>query len=171
MYTGFNSYIWTCCTGSSNGHNDNWFDGMKRAAFFLAVFIITYLLCAMLGGCRSVKIIENATVKHDTCYVDRLQRDSIHVHDSIYMKEWMCGDTVYQWRDRWHTKWREKLVHDSIYISKTDTVKVVETVAGEPQRTELTWWQKTRIHAGDVFMGIMGVLMIIGILRLRMKFI
>ena len=118
-----------------------------------------------------MKIIENATVKHDTCYVDRLQRDSIHVHDSIYMKEWMSGDTVYQWRDRWHTKWREKLVHDSIYLSKTDTVKVVETVAGEPQRTELTWWQKTRIHAGEVFMGIMGILIIIGIMRLRRKFI
>ena len=95
---------------------------MKRILLFLVVLLMV--------GCSSPKIIENTIVKTDTCYIERWQRDSIHVHDSIYVKEYVSGDTVRIVTDRWHERWRERIVRDTTYISRCDTVQVtkVETI-------------------------------------------
>lgn len=50
--------------------------------------------------------------------------DSVHVHDSIYVRE--AGDTVFI--DRWHTRWRDRTVHDTVKEHSTDTVVLTETV-------------------------------------------
>lgn len=55
-----------------------------------------------------------------------------------------------------------------------DTVEVrdsipypVEVVRKVP--TELTWWQKTRLHLGELMLGVVGVLITIGIIRIKKK--
>ena len=49
----------------------------------------------LLAGCRSVRYVEVEKVKTDTTYVTKLHRDSIFKHDSIYVHEWLRGDTVF----------------------------------------------------------------------------
>ena len=46
----------------------------------------------------------------------------------------MKGDTVYRDVDRWHTKYIEKQVHDTMYISKTDSVPVPYPVIKEVEK-------------------------------------
>ena len=58
--------------------------------------------------------------KHDSIYFTKVQFDSIYAHDSISYKE--KGDMVIM--ERWHTKYKEKQVHDTIYQSKVDSVRV-----------------------------------------------
>ena len=84
------------------------------------IYILTMLLSigAWLVSCNSIKYVPIETVKINTEYRDRWLRDSIHVHDSIFM--FMKGDTVF--RDRWHVEYRNKLVYDTTYINRTDSI-------------------------------------------------
>ncbi len=59
----------------------------------------------------------NSTANHITA---QIQRDSIYIHDSIFVH--IRADTVYL--EKWHTRWCEK------EITRTDTVQV-ETIKTE----------------------------------------
>ena len=112
----------------------------------LFIASLLMLLLTIITGC-SPKIIEHEIVKHDTTYVEKLCRDSIYMHDSIYVHEYTQGDTVYRERDRWHYAWRDRLVHDSIYIAQRDTI--TNTEIREVER-ELSGWQWFQIWAGRI---------------------
>ena len=108
---------------------NNWFHFHKFVWFLLAVVV--------LSGCtttRYIPIIEHAT---DTLVQRVVERDSIHVHDSIHV--WEKGDTVTI--ERWHTQYRDRWHHDSIYIAHHDTIPqpypVTEYVARK--RTTFEW--------------------------------
>lgn len=123
-------------------------DEMLRAfikaigTIFAFVFII--VLIAMLTSCKTRTVVVE-TVRTDTTYITKHQRDSIHVHDSIRIHE--AGDTVRI--DRWHTKYIESIKHDTTYIAKTDSVPVPYPVEVKVPR-ELSWWQKTLQRTGGI---------------------
>lgn len=138
-------------TMTFNNPNDNW---RKRQDYYdrrdsesgevIKQIVKTLLVClafALLGwllsGCTTTKyvpVIEHAT---DTLVQRVVERDSIHVHDSIRVSE--KGDTVTI--ERWHTQYRDRWHHDSIYIAKHDTIPqpypVTEYV--ERKRTKFEW--------------------------------
>ena len=86
--------------------------------FYLIAFAVGVLLCALLGSCTTTEYIPVIEHRTDTLIQTKVQHDSIHIHDSIHVTE--KGDTVKI--EKWHTKYIEKHVHDTTYISKTDTV-------------------------------------------------
>ena len=94
----------------------------------IVIGMIAVALITLFCGCKTVtKIVEVEKVRTDTTYITKHQRDSIHVHDSVYLHEYTRGDTVYIEKVRWRTDIKEKLRIDTIYMSKTDTVKVAKT--------------------------------------------
>ena len=112
-------------------------------------FVIMLGLCAMCSSCTTTQYIPVIEHHTDTLTVTKYERDSIYVHDSTTVKE--KGDTVII--ERWHTQYRDRWYHDSIYVSKTDTVPApypVETI--KEVEKELSWWQQTQMYAGDVLM-------------------
>ena len=112
--------------------------------YMLIVFMVGLILIA-LGGCRSVKYIPVETIKHDSIYITQHQRDSIYLHDSIFHKE--KGDTILI--EKWHTKYIEKQVHDTLIQIERDTIPQPYPYEVEvPAR--LSWWQKTSMHVGEV---------------------
>lgn len=109
---------------------NTWFHFHKFVWFLLVAVVV-------LSGCtttRYIPVIEHAT---DTLVQRVVERDSIHVHDSI--RVWEKGDTITI--DRWHTQYRDRWHHDSIYIAKHDTVPqpypVTEYV--ERSRSKFEW--------------------------------
>lgn len=126
------------------------------------------LVVVVLTGCKTKeRVVEH--YKHDTLTVDRWQRDSIFIetlkHDSVTIKE--KGDTVLieKWHTQWRDRWRDREVHDSIYISKTDTLTVVQTAESQP----LTKWQKFRIKLANVLLWVVGIGIAWGIFRIVKK--
>ena len=159
--------------------NDEWIDdfcneeeeGMRGCLCAIGYIIIFWLLlglCVLCSGCKSVKYINVPEVHTDTIYINKVTRDSIWLHDSIHVVEKQIGDTVYLLHDRWHTKYVESIKHDTIYESHTDSV-VVPYPVEVPVEKPLTWWQKTRIHCGDLLLIVAVGMIIIGIIRLKMK--
>lgn len=115
-----------------------------RAIGMIFAFVLILFFITLLTSCKTRTVVVE-TVRTDTNYVAKHFRDSIWLHDSIHIKE--GGDTV--WIERWHTKYREKQVHDTTYISKTDSVPIPYPVEVKVPR-ELSWWQKALQRTGGI---------------------
>ena len=103
-------------------------------AWMIAYIISACVIALIFCGCKA-KIVTVEKVRVDTTYITKLKRDSMHIHDSIFVNQWQKGDTVYQVRDRWHAEWRDRLLHDTIYKSIVDSVPIpypVEKIVEKP---------------------------------------
>jgi len=96
-------------------------------------------LLFVIYSCRTVKYVPVETVKVDTTYINKLQRDSIYMLDSVYVKE--KGDTVLI--EKYKYLYRDKLVRDTMYISKADSIQ-----EPYPVEKELTKWQHLQMDFG-----------------------
>ena len=120
-------------------------NGIVAALYTALAAIIALLIALFFGSCRSVRIVEKEVIKKDTLVSTQIQRDSIYVNDSIYIREVIAGDTVKITTDRWHTQWRDRILYDSIYIAQRDTVRVTD-IKEVPRK--LSGWQWFQIWAG-----------------------
>lgn len=128
----------------------------------VGIFVVALL--ALFTGCKTVEYVQVPEYHTDTLIVNKVQRDSIHIRDSMYVE--VKGDTVRI--DRWHTKFIEKLLHDTCYQSKTDTVPVPYPVEKKVEK-QLSWWQQTQMYAGDVLLLLLMGGAVYGIIKLRHK--
>ena len=107
------------------------------------VIILGLLVLWALCSCTKTEYITVEKVRTDTTYINKVQRDSIYLHDSTFVK--VAGDTV--WIERWHTKWQNHLEHDTVYKARTDSVPVPYPVTKYVEK-KLSWFQKTLIGVG-----------------------
>ena len=102
----------------------------RRTAFVLLLL----LFCA---GC-SPKIVERVVVQHDTTTVHH--RDTTYRRDSVWLKEWVKGDTVFieKYKDRYvfRDRWR-----DSVSVREVHDTTAVEVKVEKP----LSWGQQAKI--------------------------
>lgn len=104
----------------------------------LAPFMcLLFVICNC--SCRTVKYVPVETIKVDTTYINKLQRDSIYMLDSVYVKE--KGDTFFI--EKYKYLYRDKLIRDTLYMAKTDSIQVPY-----PVEKELTRWQQFRMDFG-----------------------
>lgn len=101
--------------------------------------IVTAIVCIFLAGC-SPKIIEKVRTEYITETVHH--RDTTYSRDSIYIREWMKGDTVYldRYRDRYIYRDRWK---DSVKVVEVHDTTSVQVKVDKP----LSWSQKAKIGA------------------------
>ena len=109
------------------------------------MFSIIILLASAICSCRSVKYVPVETVRSDTLYVNRLQRDSVYVADSVFVRE--KGDTVRIVRTRYVDRWRVRT--DTLRMVSNDTIRVPY-----PVEKELTRWQRVKLDAGGIAIGV-----------------
>ena len=136
----------------------------RSCGISLVGIIIWVILSLLLSGCTTTKYIPVETIKTDTVYQAKIKRDSVYLHDSVYVKEWQKGDTIFRYRDRWHTKYVEKEVHDTLYQSRVDSIAVPY-----PVEKELTWWQAKKIEFGELSMLIMAGLLCFVVIKHKIK--
>jgi hypothetical protein len=110
-------------------------------------------------------VIEKEIIKTDTVNTTKLRIDSIYINDSIYIREFTQGDTVHITTDRWHTRWRDRILYDSIYIAQRDTVTV--TTTKEVPR-KLNGWQWFQIWAGRL--ALLAIALAAGVVIIRRRF-
>lgn len=125
----------------------------------VCLIIFALIIMMIVSSCTTTRYVSVIQHRTDTVQITKQQRDSIWLHDSIYMHEYQKGDTCYIMRDRWHTKYIENILHDTTYISKRDTIPCPYPVEVEVEK-KLTWWQRFRLSMANV---ILWVLLICGI--------
>lgn len=128
-------------------------------------YLFVSALLLVTASCTTTKYVPVIEHHTDTLRLSSNIRDSIYLHDSTIVRE--KGDTVLM--ERWHTRFREKLVHDTLYQSRTDSVPAPYPVEVEVEK-KLTWWQQTRLHLANIVLWLIGaaiVWWIGGVIRKR----
>ena len=114
----------------------------------------------MVVSCRSVKYVPVETVKTDSVYVNKVQRDSIRLQDSIFV--FVKGDTVRI--EKYKYLYRDRVVVDTVYKAQCDTIRVPY-----PVEKPLTRWQRWKQEVGGFAMAGITVLLAVGIFRIVRK--
>ena len=125
---------------------------MSMRAWRLPVLV---LLTAVLHAGCSPRIVERVVVQKDTVQVHH--RDTTFRRDSVYIREWMKGDTVYieKYKDRYvfRDRWRDSVAVrvDSVTVERVKEVKVEKP---------LSWSQRAKIGAFPwVLLALIGALL------------
>lgn len=136
--------------------------------------LIACVIISMLFGCKTTRYVPVESVRteykdrvvavHDTVRDSVLMLNDVYRHDSVSVM--LRGDTVYV--ERWHTLLqssslqnraeRSKVAHDTLYVTRTDSVRVPV-----PVERKLTKWEKTKMDFGTVAMVISAMAIIAGI--------
>lgn len=107
------------------------------------------LACLLLAGCKTTKYVPVPSVSVDSVYVDRWLRDSVYLHDSVFVNHYSKGDTVfvdkvvtkYKYKDRWR--------YDTVAIVRVDSVQVPY-----PVEKQLTKWEEIKHGFQWFFIGV-----------------
>ena len=134
--------------------------GCLHGLFYIVAVGIAFAVCALFGSCTTTKYVPVIEHRTDTLIQTNLQHDSIYVHDSIMVSQ--QGDTVRI--EKWHTKYVEREVHDTTYISKTDSIPKPYPVVQEVP-AQLTWWQQTRLYLANILLWALGISIVIYIIK------
>lgn len=132
---------------------------MKKAIIILAAV-------AMFAGCRTTKYVTVPEHHTDTVYQLKQMRDSIYLHDSTFVREYVRGDTVRIVTEMWHIRDRDRWRTDTVYRSRVDSVPVPYEVVREVAKP-LTWWQRARIHMGELLLALIAAAAGFGLWRLK----
>ena len=124
--------------------------------------ITIILLASAIWSCRSVKYVPVETVKTDSVYVNKVQRDSIRLQDSIFV--FVKGDTVRI--EKYKYLYRDRAVVDTVYKVQCDTIRVPY-----PVEKPLTRWQKWKLDLGGFAMAgiVVTVLVVVGRMVYKLK--
>lgn len=126
------------------------------------------LICLVVAAvsCRSVKTVtvEVPVYVHDTTEKTKYVHDSTVIENTI--KEYIKGDTCFI--ERWHTKYRDREVHDTTYIFKEVPVEVPTTETVYVDK-DLTWLQRTLIGCGVLFIASFVVCIFVLVLGLKKR--
>lgn len=115
-----------------------------------AIVVAWIMIIAMCCSC-STQYVPVETVRYDSVFLARIQKDSIFVQDSVFIKE--KGDTVFV--DKFKYIYRHIIKIDTVYVEHRDSIQVPY-----PVEKKLTRWQQLKINAGGYFLA---VLMLIGL--------
>lgn len=165
MYDYWDEYEWLHHAG---GDEEAERKGCIGPILFVLAFWALLFLCILFGSCKSVRYVTVPVTHIDTLIIAKQQRDSIYLKDSTHVSEQQRGDTIFLKITKWRTEYRDRMVHDTIYQATHDTIPQPYPVEVKVEKP-LSWWQKTRIHCGEALLVILGVLIIIGIVKLKTK--
>ena len=126
---------------------------MKSKLFMILLAIL------MLTGCRSVEYVTVEKVRTDTTYITKHQRDSIWLHDSVIVSE--KGDTIRI--EKWHTKFIEKVSHDTTYVATHDTIPQPYPVKEYIEKP------LSKMEKALIFVGIISLMAIIIFIGMKLK--
>lgn len=106
---------------------------MKRKN--LTTLLLFFILTIYISGCKS-KAFYIPVESTKTEYVNVIQRDSIHLYDSIFIKE--KNDTVFYTKYKY--LYQNKFRTDTII--KIDSIQIPYPVVESVEVNKLTWYQK-----------------------------
>ena len=130
---------------------DNEYTRYEGCASAVAVIIALVVLALVCFSCKTRYITnteykEVPVVMHDTVAKNIWRIDTTIVKDSVYFA--IKGDTVF--KERYNTKWRIKIAHDTINKVVEKPVEVLRTsIKTETKEVNrLYWWQNVLILLG-----------------------
>ena len=131
--------------------DDKEYTRYEGCASAVAVIISLVVLALVCFSCKTRYITETEykevpVVMHDTIAQNIWRIDTTIVKDSVYFA--IKGDTIY--KERYNTKWRIKMAHDTInkVVEKPVEVLRTSTKTETKEVNRIYWWQKVLMIIG-----------------------
>lgn len=121
-----------------------------RLSLVLAILVV-------LTGCKSIEYVpvEKVVTQVDSIYINKVQVDSIFERDSIFVNQYIKGDTVYCDKVSYVYRYRDKLRIDTLHHWNVDSVLMNHTRIVEVEKPPTIW--QSFIH----YLGILGFAVIV----------
>ena len=140
-----------CKDTKKSNMEDKEYTRYEGCASAVAVIIALVVLALVCFSCKTRYITQTdykevPVVMHDTIAKNIWRIDTTIVKDSVYFA--VKGDTIF--KERYNTKWRIKVAHDTINKVVEKPVEVIrQSVKTETKEVNrLYWWQKVLILIG-----------------------
>ena len=95
---------------------------------YITLFIML-LVGLALTSCRTREQAFSQVVQQvrtDTLRIFKLRADTLHLHDSVFVREQLVGDTIRIEKHHWHTAYQTRVLRDTVFATRTDTLRIVE---------------------------------------------
>ena len=121
--------------------------------------VVLIAVVALMCSCKT-QYVPVETVRVETERVVDIQRGSIYVLDSVFVRE--KTDTVFV--TRWRVEYKEALRIDTLNIERIDTLNTIVEV-----EKKLTKWQRTKMDVGAGVLCAVPMLIAVGLFLLYRK--
>ena len=103
-------------------------------------------------GCRT-EYVSLEVVKRDSVFIASLDRDSIFVRDSVFVRE--KGDTVYKYKNKYVYVYKNLVDTFTVYRDREIEVPV-------PVERKLSWWERMKMEYAEWIIGVlMGIVLLL----------
>lgn len=127
--------------------------------------ILIFALCGVLCSCRSVRYVEVPRVSRDTLRVVQVETRLDSVRDSIFLREFVRGDTVYRVKYIERLRWRDRWRVDTVQAVRVDSVGVPYPVERKVSR-----WNKVRYIWRGAAVGLVLAAVAVTVVWLRRRY-
>jgi hypothetical protein len=120
--------------------------------------MVALIILSLLIGCRTYVPVENVVT--EVVKELEIQRDSVFVHDSVFVRQ--ANDTIYL--TRWRVEYREALRVDTLHIVERDSINHIIEV-----EKKLTKMQELKMDIGAGVMWAVPIVLILYIVYRKLK--
>ena len=122
--------------------------------------IVAWIMIITLCTSCSTQYIPVESVRYDSVFIAKLQKDSIFVHDSVSIR--VKPDTVF--KDKFKFVYKYVLLRDTMLTMRTDSIPVPV-----PVEKKRTWWEQTKIDVGGYAVAIIIIYILYRLMRWIIK--
>lgn len=109
----------------------------------LAVAVMLWVLGLSLSGCSRTVYVPVEKVRTDTVFRSAASVDTTYLRDSIHVEIHARADTVFVTKYKEHVRWRDRVMTDTVYATRTDSVAVPY-----PVERKMSRWEQARLDFG-----------------------
>lgn len=134
-------------------------DKLDRMAIALCIAMIMAWFCFCLCSC-STQYVPVETVRYDSVFFAKIQKDSIFVRDSVFIRQ--KGDTVF--KDKFKLVYKYVLLRDTMMTIKTDSIPVPI-----PVEKKRTWWEQTKTDIAHTAVSLVAIVILYLLMKWMVK--
>ena len=97
---------------------------MKHITLFIMLLVGLALTSCRTREQAFSQVVQQ--VRTDTLRIFKLRADTLRLHDSVFVREQLVGDTIRIEKHHWHTAWQTRVLRDTVFATRTDTLRIVE---------------------------------------------
>lgn len=97
---------------------------MKHITLFIMLLVGLALTSCRTREQAFSQVVQQ--VRTDTLRIFQLRADTLRLHDSVFVREQLVGDTIRIEKHHWHTAWQTRVLRDTVFATRTDTLRIME---------------------------------------------
>ena len=97
---------------------------MKHPTLFILLLVGLALTSCRTREQAFSQVVQQ--VRTDTLRIFQLRADTLRLHDSVFVREQLLGDTIRIEKHHWHTAYQTRVLRDTVFATRTDTLRIVE---------------------------------------------